>query len=197
LLLIGGATHGRWNNVRLAEAAARIATGRRVNARLGVVAPTSTAVPNEAGAAPVGDKAAGQGNVAESAAGAIAMPAPLSVRAWRTRNILDPMAEVGERGTAADLKELVVNAHTRGYRIALKTGTLEESPRGSGARFESELESDFVRIAWRRRADSNRRIRVLQTLALPLGHVALGESGRVARPRPSQLQVYPGAGGGG
>ncbi len=26
---------------------------------------------------------------------------------------------------------------------------------------------------WRRRADSNRRMRVLQTLALPLGHVAL------------------------
>jgi hypothetical protein len=29
--------------------------------------------------------------------------------------------------------------------------------------------------SWRRRADSNRRIRVLQTLALPLGHVAEGE----------------------
>ena len=30
---------------------------------------------------------------------------------------------------------------------------------------------------WRRRPDSNRRIRVLQTLALPLGHVALGDLG--------------------
>jgi hypothetical protein len=31
----------------------------------------------------------------------------------------------------------------------------------------------------RRRADSNRRIRVLQTLALPLGHVARGTRGAI------------------
>ena len=39
---------------------------------------------------------------------------------------------------------------------------------------------------WRRRPDSNRRIRVLQTLALPLGHVASADLAAGLRPRGSR-----------
>jgi hypothetical protein len=140
-LLIGGAAHGRWSNVRLAEAAARIATGRRVSAHLGVAADP----PGAAAATPVasmtpGERATPAAAPIPATSPAVAdMPLPLSRREWRTQYVLDPMAEVGITGTAAELKDLLASARARGYRIALKTGTLEESPGGGGTHFESEL----------------------------------------------------------
>jgi hypothetical protein len=138
-LLIGGAAHGRWNNVRLTEAAARIATGRRVSAHLGVAAEPSNAMatPPMASTTPSMDATPAAAPV--PTASAADMPPPLSRREWRTKYILDPMADAGVTGTASQLKDLLANARARGYRIALKTGTLEESPGGGGTHFESEL----------------------------------------------------------
>ena len=47
---------------------------------------------------------------------------------------------------------------------------------------------------WRRRADSNRRMRVLQTLALPLGHVAPGSAGTRRNTRPGESKNGAGNG---
>lgn len=115
---LGGGNGGRWNNVRLAEAAARIVTGRKVVAHLGR-RESETAMPE-----------------------APAMPAPLSNTAWRLSNVIEPLRMVGREGTASGFRRLVMMAEAEGFRILIKTGTLEELVPQAGSsrpRFESEL----------------------------------------------------------
>ncbi|MGV3616201.1 MAG: hypothetical protein ACO1SV_12775 [Fimbriimonas sp.] len=69
--LIGGA-QSSWNNVAMAEAFARLSTGKKVRARL------------ERGAAPSFD----------------AMPAPLSTPEWREAHLMGPLERVHQTGTA-------------------------------------------------------------------------------------------------
>jgi hypothetical protein len=71
--LLGGGDCG-FNNVKLAEAGARLATGQRVFAQLENV-PTAT----------------------------VTMPAPLGRSNWRVANIITPMEFVGEEGTGQSL----------------------------------------------------------------------------------------------
>jgi hypothetical protein len=70
------------------------------------------------------------------------------------------------------------------FRSSRPRRGLRPSPRGKPRR--TQIRSDRSRKGdWRRRPDSNRWIRVLQTLALPLGYVA--ETGRGRSPRPQVL----------
>lgn len=101
--LLGGGDCG-FNNVKMAEAATRLSTGRRVSARLEDIAPEEPPP----------------------------MPAPLGVAQWRNSNIITPMQQVGEVGTAKELNGIVKLPPM--FRAIYKTGTLVE---GSGNR-ESE-----------------------------------------------------------
>lgn len=122
---LGGGNAGRWSNIRLAEAMARIATGRKVVAHLGKIAAAS-----------------GRNATASM------LPPPLSDGRWRKTHVLDPLAQVGREGTAKELRDLVERAESQGYRILLKTGTLEELAPRAGQRYESELLM-FVIGRWR------------------------------------------------
>jgi cell division protein FtsW (lipid II flippase) len=117
--LLGAGTNGRWNNIRMAESFARLATGHKLLARL-------TAEPKSKPQASANDS----------------LPAPLSIPDWRERYILRPLTEVGLVGTASDLKPWILEQQANGYRILIKTGTMEELPPPAGStrkRFESEL----------------------------------------------------------
>jgi hypothetical protein len=97
--LLGGGDCG-FNNVKMAEAAARLATGRRVFARLEDIADEESP----------------------------AMPAPLNSVEWRNSNIIDPMQLVGEEGTAKVMKGMVKLPAQ--YRAIYKTGTISEGVGG-------------------------------------------------------------------
>lgn len=77
--VLGGGP-GRWNNVKMAEAATALATGQRVSPHLERIDP-----------APAPTR----------------LPPPLSDQEWRSKNIIFPMSRVAEVGTARALKDLV------------------------------------------------------------------------------------------
>jgi hypothetical protein len=94
-----------FNNVMMAEAAARLATGKRVFARI-------EAVPDQ--------------NISAD------LPAPLNDSRWRNENVITPMEQVARVGTA---KALTTNAASRvhlpaNYRMIYKTGTIVEGNEG-------------------------------------------------------------------
>lgn len=94
---LGGASC-RWNNIHIMEALTRIVTGYRVKARLEL---NKEEIPVTAGP----------------------MPAPINEDSnWKNVNLIDPLEDVGEEGTAAGLSGIV---HPP-YRIVYKTGTMEE-----------------------------------------------------------------------
>lgn len=95
-----GADQCLWNNVTMAEAAARLVTGRRVVARL------------ERGAG--GEAAARE------------LPAPLNDAAWRHANLIDPLEHTGKAGTA----RFIGIAAPPGFKILYKTGTIDEGNKG-------------------------------------------------------------------
>jgi len=128
--LIGSGQNGLWNNIRLAESAARLATGRKVHARI------------ETGAAAVADP----------------MPAPIGTASWRHANLVDPLEMVGRNrvsipeepdalhGTAGGTADFPVELAAiveqeaakvkRPFRAMFKTGTLNER---TSSRYESEM----------------------------------------------------------
>jgi len=94
-----------FNNVMMAEAAARFATGKRIFARI-------------------------EDNQQNSLAPDL--PAPLNDSAWRNENVISPMEQVGRIGTA---KVLTTTAASRvnlpaNYRMIYKTGTIVEGNEG-------------------------------------------------------------------
>jgi hypothetical protein len=95
-----GADQCLWNNVTMAEAAARLVTGRRIAARL------------ERGA---GDLAA-----------ADELPAPLNDARWRYENLIDPLERTGQVGTA---RFIGITAPPN-FKILYKTGTIDEGNKG-------------------------------------------------------------------
>src|SRR5262249_48626284 len=95
--LLGGG-ECRWNNVRMAEAAARLVTRPQEKARLQSLA--SLAADNP----PL-------------------MPAPLNNPQWRTAHLIMPLRGVGETGTAHDLNGLA----RAPYMAIYKTGTIQEA----------------------------------------------------------------------
>jgi hypothetical protein len=99
--LLGGGGECGFNNVMMAEAGARLATGLRVFARL---------------------EERPQGPPAEP------LPGPLGESGWRQANIISPMQSVGEVGTADDLRRLV--RLPAQYRAIYKTGTIVEGLKG-------------------------------------------------------------------
>lgn len=112
-LFLGGGTAGRWNNIRLAEAAARLATGQAVEAHLG------------------------QGS--DQSQDFEPLPEPLSRQDWRVAHLIEPLRSVATTGTARDLRGTVTSAEQDGYRILVKTGTLEELPPPAGRQhYENE-----------------------------------------------------------
>jgi hypothetical protein len=99
---LGGAPCA-FNNVMMAEAAARLATGKRTFARLEVL----TLVPHPD------------------------LPAPLSNSTWRNENVITPMELVGQRGTAdAFMTNSARVPIPLGYRAIYKTGTIVEGNEG-------------------------------------------------------------------
>lgn len=98
--LLGGG-ECRWNNIIMAEAAARLATGKFVNAKLEDTSPTDSNY---------------QQNL-------IDLPEPLSQVNWRNNHLIYPMKRVGEIGTARWLRVRVDSP----YRAIYKTGTMQES----------------------------------------------------------------------
>lgn len=74
--LLGGGDCG-FNNIRMAQSAARLATGLRVSAQL-----------------------------EDFEVNPVALPSPLSDGGWRNLNIIDPLERVGTEGTAAELRSL-------------------------------------------------------------------------------------------
>jgi hypothetical protein len=100
---LGGEPCG-FNNLMMAESAARLATGERIFARLED--------------SPVGSFSA--------------LPDPLGDATWRTRNIIDTLELVGQTGTAhfftsSDATRLKIPAQ---YRAIFKTGTMVEGNEG-------------------------------------------------------------------
>ncbi len=87
----------RWNNVKMTEAAARLATGLKIRAHLEEM-PINLIVEPEN------------------------LPMPLGNKDWRIQNIINPLEKVGISGTAEKLKTLVSSP----YKIICKTGTLNE-----------------------------------------------------------------------
>ncbi len=92
-----GAGEGRWTNVSMAQAAARIATGRQVVATL-------------------------QPKTGPQKYSSPSLPMPLSDTKWRNENLLEPLKQVGLVGTAASLRTMKL----QGYTAIYKTGTIEE-----------------------------------------------------------------------
>jgi hypothetical protein len=106
------------------------------------------------------------------------MPTPLTLYLTSVRQALGPT--IGSGSIESDARPAVdscVNWYCS-WRSAWSWATQPAKSRSAESQVV-ELES------WRRRADSNRRIRVLQTLALPLGHVAAGEDDRGSSRFPS------------
>lgn len=97
--LLGGG-NCRFNNIMMAEAGARLATGQRVFARL----EESSAVQFDQ------------------------LPDPLGNPEWRNTNIIKPMELVGEIGTAKELRKTVKIPPQ--YRVIYKTGTILEGNEG-------------------------------------------------------------------
>lgn len=97
--LLGGGECG-FNNIMMAEAAARLVTGERVFARLEDV---------PAGAPPP-------------------LLGPIAEPGWRMANVIEPMRLVGEQGTADDMRSLVRQSPL--YRVIYKTGTIVEGNEG-------------------------------------------------------------------
>ncbi len=93
---LGGGDCG-FNNVRMAEAGARIATGQRVVARLENT--PDTAWPD--------------------------MPEPLKNVSWRNAHIIEPMQEAGEEEGTADVLSSLVRLPAQ-YKAIYKTGTILE-----------------------------------------------------------------------
>lgn len=77
--ILGGGP-GRWNNIKMAEAATALATGKRVSPHLERIIPVPASV---------------------------TLPPPISDHQWRNKNLISPMMRVAEAGTAARLKGLV------------------------------------------------------------------------------------------
>jgi hypothetical protein len=97
-----GADQCRWNNVSMAEAGARLVTGRRVVARLERAADdTAAAEPGE-------------------------LPAPLNEAAWRSAHIVNPLEQTGTIGTARQIGVMA----PPGFRLLYKTGTIDEGAKG-------------------------------------------------------------------
>ncbi|MBI4547255.1 MAG: hypothetical protein HY707_04690 [Ignavibacteriae bacterium] len=97
-----GAGQCRWNNVIMAQSAARVATGRAVTATLEL------------------------DNVEENPRAFPLLHPPMDNRQWRYDNLITPMRLVGVRGTADSLRNLVQSPFVAIY----KTGTIEERERG-------------------------------------------------------------------
>jgi S1-C subfamily serine protease len=105
--LVGGRL-SRWNNVTMAESMARLVTGQEVRTQIESRHPTAaTTFPS--------------------------LPQPVSVKAWRTANLIEPMGDVVDdvTGTAEKLSAIVPPA----FRVIAKTGTIDEGARGR----ESEM----------------------------------------------------------
>jgi hypothetical protein len=93
---LGGASC-RWNNIHIMESLTRIVTGFRVTARF---EKSKNRMDNPA-----------------------SMPVPINGNSyWKNINLIEPLEEVGEEGTASVLKGIVPSP----YRIVYKTGTMEE-----------------------------------------------------------------------
>ena len=105
--LVGGRL-SQWNNVTMAESMARLVTGRAIRSQIEARPPSASA------ATP-------------------SLLQPVSVKAWRTANLIEPMGDVVDdaTGTAVKLSAIVSPA----YRVLAKTGTIDEGARGR----ESEM----------------------------------------------------------
>lgn len=100
-----GSSQCHWNNLTMAQTAARIATGRKVKARF---EPSDRSKQTDF---PL-------------------MPAPLNNFVWRRENLLRPMEQVGTRGTAAAMNGWVERKLPGGqWHAIFKTGTVEPSER--------------------------------------------------------------------
>lgn len=105
--MIGGG-ECRWNAVTMAANFARITTGKKVQPTLSTIA------------TPIKDQ----------------MPAPLNSASWRKDHILAPLLEITTI-PAEDITQIRSTVSTAGYRIAMKTGTIDD---GMGKRaYESEM----------------------------------------------------------
>ena len=93
---LGGGPN-RINNIAMAQAAARMVTGRKVTAVLEKRPPGSTEAP--------------------------VLPPPLGLTEWRNENLVFPLEQVGQTGTARELSDLVEFP----YRVVYKTGTIIKS----------------------------------------------------------------------
>ena len=100
---LGGGIN-RWNNVMMAEAGARLATGRKVEATL-QQRPKSTDIET------LFDD----------------LPPPMSIPSWRNNHIISPMEGAGREpgGTTVTIVNALGSAAS-GYRLLFKTGTLQE-----------------------------------------------------------------------
>ena len=66
----------------------------------------------------------------------------MSIQEWRNAHLIEPLRSVGLTGTAESLRPFILSAEQDGYRILVKTGTLEELPPPVGSslrRYENEL----------------------------------------------------------
>jgi hypothetical protein len=103
-----GAGASRWNNVSMTEAAARLLTGRRVTATL-------ERAPHET--------LASDGNPQGSPA---SLPLPIGEAQWRYKNLILPMKQAAEVGTASRLR----GSAPAPYVLLCKTGTINERENG-------------------------------------------------------------------
>jgi cell division protein FtsW (lipid II flippase) len=103
-----GAGPARLNSVRMAESAARVATGLRVVATL-EKSPSARLAPQP-------------------------MPQPVADLQWRYNHLIEPLRKVSEDGTAEALKGFVQPPYT----VIYKTGTVNTSPPNASKPRESE-----------------------------------------------------------
>ena len=105
--MIGGG-ECRWNAVTMAANFARITTGKKIQPTLSTIAK------------PIKDD----------------MPAPLNSFAWRSAHIIGPLTQITTI-PSADVSEIRSTVSKAGYRIAMKTGTIDD---GMGKKaMESEM----------------------------------------------------------
>jgi hypothetical protein len=100
-----GAGSCRWNNIKMAEAGARLITGQRIVAQL----ERTNEYKGVSTSSPMADE-----------------PPPLQQGQWRTNNLVTPMRQAGEVGTASRLRGVI----TAPYVALYKTGTVEEVDNG-------------------------------------------------------------------
>jgi hypothetical protein len=100
-----GANDCRWNNISMAEAAARLVTGQRISAKL------------EHRLSPFPSNAV------------VDMPSPLNIAEWRRDHLIVPMSLVGEAGGTASALSGIIPGSSQ-YRVMYKTGTIDEGTKG-------------------------------------------------------------------